>query len=192
MESPPLFLEAQPILIVDSQSMRCGLGLGSNSGDRLENLRAARREILAAPEWRKEAPDHLLCASVYETEPIGCPPGTASFLNTVLELTAAAEITPALLLRRLQSIEVALGRPSRHPRNAPRSIDLDLLYLGNLELSTEDLTLPHPRLRERRFVLAPLAEIRPNLVLPGDARPVAELLQCSLDGSRVARLLTIW
>jgi 2-amino-4-hydroxy-6-hydroxymethyldihydropteridine diphosphokinase len=174
--------------------MRCGIGLGSNLGDRLENLRLARRQLLAAPEWlpADAVPDRCLCASVYETEPVGCPPDSGGFLNTVLDLAADPDTTPWLILARLQSIEVALGRPSRHPRNAPRSIDLDLLYLGNLECSTPELTLPHPRLRTRRFVLAPLAEIRPGLVLPGDPRPMAELWQKSSDTSRVARLTTIW
>jgi 2-amino-4-hydroxy-6-hydroxymethyldihydropteridine diphosphokinase len=170
--------------------MRCGIGLGSNTGDRLENLRLARQQILAAPEWRGDAA--ILCASIYETEPVGCPPGSAPFLNTVLELPARPQTTPARILRRLQAIEVALGRPSRHPRNAPRSIDLDFLYLGGLERSDADLKLPHPRLRERRFVLAPLAEIRPGLILPGDPRPMAELWQNASDTSRVARLMTIW
>ncbi len=179
-------------MILDANHTRCGIGLGSNAGDRLENLRAARGLILAAPEWLGQPPADVLCASVYETDPIGCPPGSAAFLNTVLELSSAPAATPALILHRLQAIEVALGRPSRHRRNAPRTIDLDLLYLGSLELKGEDLIVPHPRLRERRFVLAPLAEIRPDLVLPGDSRSVERLWRDSPDSSRVARLRTIW
>ena len=163
-------------------------------GDRLDNLRQAREQVLAAPEWRGAVadPGGCLCASIYETEPVGCPPGSAAFLNTVLELATPPETTPALILRRLQAIELALGRPSRHPRNAPRAIDLDLLYLGEIELAGADLTLPHPRLCQRRFVLAPLAEIRPDLILPGDPMPMAELLRDSPDTSRVARLTAIW
>jgi 2-amino-4-hydroxy-6-hydroxymethyldihydropteridine diphosphokinase len=175
--------------------MRCGIGLGSNVGDRLETLRQARQRLLDAPEWSGGAarPGSVLCASIYETDPVGCAPGTAAFLNTVLELPVPPDTAPALILHRLQTIENALGRPSRHPRNAPRTIDLDLLYLGEIETPDDAvLTLPHPRLRARRFVLAPLAEIRPGLVLPGDPRPMAEILRDLADTSRVARLLTIW
>jgi 2-amino-4-hydroxy-6-hydroxymethyldihydropteridine diphosphokinase len=174
--------------------MRCGIAVGSNVGDRLENLRLARGEILAAREWLAldSAAGPVLCASIYETEPVDCPPGSAAFLNTVLELSTPPQTTPSLILDRLQSIERTLGRPSRHPRNAPRTIDLDLLYLDNLELSTADLTLPHPRLRQRRFVLAPLAEIRPELILPGDSRTMAQLLENLPDTGRIVRLLTSW
>ena len=174
--------------------MRCGIGMGSNLGDRLDHLRLARQQILAAPEWLEvnATGDGCLCASIYETEPVGCPPGSAAFLNTVLELPSPSPSAPAAILHRLQSIESLLGRPSRHPRNAPRPIDLDLLYLDALELTAPNLTLPHPRLRQRRFVLAPLAEIRPELILPGDPRPMAEILRHLPDTSRVARLTTNW
>ncbi len=175
-------------------SMRCGIGLGSNVGDRLGNLRLARKHLLAAPEWLLGADplDRVLCASIYETEPVGCPPGSSPFLNTVVELPAHPSATPTTILGRLQSIEVEMGRPSRHPRNAPRSIDLDLLYCGDLELSAPELTLPHPRLFQRRFVLAPLAEIRPDLILPGDPRSILELLQSSGDTSAVACVAANW
>jgi 2-amino-4-hydroxy-6-hydroxymethyldihydropteridine diphosphokinase len=175
--------------------MRCGIGLGSNVGDRLTHLRQARQQLLDGPEWPEDigAAEGVLCASIYETDPVGCAPGTAAFLNTVLEVPAGPDTSPALILHRLQAIENALGRPARHPRNAPRTVDLDLLYLGAIETHDDAvLTLPHPRLRARRFVLAPLAEIRPDLVLPGDPRPIVEILRDLPDTSRVARLLTFW
>jgi 2-amino-4-hydroxy-6-hydroxymethyldihydropteridine diphosphokinase len=175
--------------------MRCGIGLGSNVGDRLENLRRARQQLLDAPDWLEDTTldGGVLCAPVYETDPVGCAPGTAAFLNTVLELPTRPETTPALILRRLQTIENALGRPARHPRNAPRSIDLDLLYLGTVEMHGDDtLTIPHPRLHARRFVLAPLADIRPALILPGDPRPMEKILEDLPATSRVVLFLAIW
>ncbi len=170
--------------------LACGIGLGSNLGDRLANLRSARQQLLATAEFvRTKA---VLCASIYETEPIDCPPDSAPFLNTVLELEVSPNTPPAAILQRLQAIESALGRPSLRPRNSSRVIDLDLLYLGQLRFTSSDLTVPHPRWRERRFVLAPLAEIRPELILRGENRTVAELWRTSADTSRVARLQTIW
>jgi 2-amino-4-hydroxy-6-hydroxymethyldihydropteridine diphosphokinase len=151
--------------------VRVGIAVGSNLGDRWNFLRRAREMILALPGV---TPDGALCAPVYETVPIDCPPGAGPFLNTVMEIGSTA--SPGDLLSALRGIEIALGRPSRYPRHAPRPIDLDILYAGGVILHTPDLTLPHPRLHERRFVLEPLAAIRPELVLPGQVKSVAELL----------------
>lgn len=168
--------------------LRVGIALGSNIGDRLQNLRLARERILALP-WAGPA----LCASVYETAPVDCAPGTASFLNTVMDVQAGSDCPdPPALLAALLEIERQLGRPSRHPRNAPRPIDLDLLYFGNLECHSALLTLPHPRLALRRFVLAPLAEIRPSLILPGEKLTAAERLLSCPDAGDVERVLTVW
>jgi 2-amino-4-hydroxy-6-hydroxymethyldihydropteridine diphosphokinase len=149
---------------------RTGIALGSNLGDRLHHLRAARDLLRAlSPQ-----PASLLQAPVYQTAPVLCPDASPDFLNTVIELELDA--SPEELLCLTREIELCLGRPPDAGRNAPRVIDLDLLYSGGAVCATPDLVLPHPRLAERRFVLQPLADIRPELVLPGRVVPVAELL----------------
>lgn len=150
--------------------MRCGIALGSNVGDRLAHLRAGRAALMAL----HAGPEAPLFSSIYETEPVDCAAGTEPYLNAVVEIETAAE--PQALLEALLQIERAEGRPAEHGRNAPRTLDLDLLYAEEAIIQSPSLTLPHPRMTERRFVLQPLAEIRPALVLPGAARPVAELL----------------
>ncbi|MEI6562188.1 MAG: 2-amino-4-hydroxy-6-hydroxymethyldihydropteridine diphosphokinase [Verrucomicrobiota bacterium] len=150
--------------------MRCGIALGSNIGDRLGHLNAGK----AAVE-KLHAADHApLFSAIYETEPVDCAPGTAPYLNAVMEIEYNGE--PLSLFHALQQIERAQGRPTAHARNAPRTLDLDLLYAGNITLDTPELTLPHPRLTQRRFVLQPLADLRPGLVLPGAQKTIAELL----------------
>ncbi len=139
---------------------RVGISLGSNLGDRPAHLRAA----VAALERVRNSP-HLLLSSVYETDPVDCPPGSGAFLNAVIEIETG--YSPLDLLAHTQAIERELGRPSLHQRNAPRTVDLDLLYYDQVRLAEPDLTLPHPRMWERVFVLTPLAEIRPDLVPPG-------------------------
>lgn len=150
--------------------MNFGIALGSNLGDRAENLRrgvALLRERVPGLVVRASAP-------VYETDPVECAPGTQAFLNTVIEVEAS--LTPRELHAHLQAIEQALGRPVSREKNSPRSLDLDLLYAGDLISDDPALILPHPRLHQRRFVLQPLADIRPDLVLPGQSVPVSRLL----------------
>jgi 2-amino-4-hydroxy-6-hydroxymethyldihydropteridine diphosphokinase len=151
--------------------MRYGLALGSNLGDRRENLTKARRLLLE----RSADPTSLLCAGLYESEPVDCEPGAPPFLNTCLELEL--DLPPAELHELTRGIENALGRPEQRFTNAPRTIDIDILYAGDLTLSEPDLQIPHPRIAQRRFVLEPLAKIRPDLTLPGKNRTVTELLQ---------------
>jgi 2-amino-4-hydroxy-6-hydroxymethyldihydropteridine diphosphokinase len=95
---------------------------------------------------------------------------------------------PVALLDHLGQIEVEMGRLSKRPRNSPRTIDLDILYVGNLVLNSPEITIPHPRLAERRFVLAPLAEIAPDLILPGHSRSVRSLLEKLNNQEEVRRL----
>lgn len=150
---------------------RVGIALGSNLGDRLANLRAAREKLQEIAT--QGAP--FLSASTYQTEPLLCPPGSPFFYNSVVEI--AFDGDPFELLEITQGIEKQLGRSVRPERNAPRVIDVDLLYFGDRIIDTELLALPHPRLDERRFVLQPLAEIRPDLILPGQARNIGGLLE---------------
>ena len=117
----------------------------------------------------------MLCSKVYETSPVRCPPGSPLFLNAVLEIDIREE--PQEFLEGLQSIEQSLGRLPSATRNSPRVIDIDLLYCENVVISTPSLTLPHPRIAERLFVLSPLADIRPKLILPTFSRNVEELLR---------------
>ncbi len=151
-------------------TMKAGIALGSNLEPRLLNLQAARRKIFEL--HRSNAP--VACSKVYETSPVDCPEGSEPFLNAVLEITT--DLPPEAILHRLQAIEMELGRPPKHARNAPRSIDLDLLYCDNLTLATPELTLPHPGISGRLFVLKPLCDIRPDLVLPNSPKTVEELL----------------
>jgi 2-amino-4-hydroxy-6-hydroxymethyldihydropteridine diphosphokinase len=149
---------------------RTAIALGANVGDRLAQLRAARRQIFAL----ENVSEPFLSSRIYETEPVGTEPEAGAFFNAVIEVGYAG--SPSELLAALQSIERQMGRPSKRPRNAPRNIDLDILYCGDLVLAEDDVEIPHPRLHLRRFVLTPLADIRPEFVLPGQSQSVAALL----------------
>jgi 2-amino-4-hydroxy-6-hydroxymethyldihydropteridine diphosphokinase len=166
--------------------MRAGVALGSNLGERLANLRNARKDIAVLggvlPPLRSSA--------VYETDPVGCEKGAAKFLNAVIEFGYSGE--PEELLRALATIEKMLGRPGAHPRNVSRTIDLDLLYYGELVIETGELQLPHPRIVEREFVLRPLADLRPDLVLPRQDEPVRALLLRLSPTTGVVRLDLEW
>lgn len=166
--------------------MRTGVAIGSNVGDRLAHLREARARLLQIPG----VAEPVRSSRVYETEPVGTDGEAGAFLNAVIEVEFGGQ--PIDLLDALQQIEAALGRPSKRPRNAPRTIDLDILYVGNLVLSNEEVVIPHPRLHQRRFVLVPLADIRPELVLPGQQHSVAALLAGLRDPAAVALFSETW
>jgi 2-amino-4-hydroxy-6-hydroxymethyldihydropteridine diphosphokinase len=139
--------------------MRVGyLGLGSNVGDRAAHLRAAI-EMLGERGVEVEA-----VSSGYETEPVGEVLDQPDFLNAAIRIRT--ELEPEALLDVCKEIEAERGRALDTPRHSPRPLDVDLLLLGDLELSTTRLTLPHPEVTSRRFVLAPLLELDPDLKLP--------------------------
>lgn len=147
-----------------------GIAIGSNLGDRAANVREAiqRLQQLSVPERS------VLVSSVFQTEPRFCPADSPLFLNAVVEIEWDGE--PLDLLEITRGIERELGRSQGGERNSPREIDLDLLYFGDRLMEEQELTLPHPRLVERRFVLEPLAEIRPDLILPGMTQTIGWLL----------------
>ena len=140
--------------------MRAGIALGSNLGDRNAILTEAIGHLRDLHEEGE-----FLVSGLHETWPMNCPTGSPLFLNAVVELGTSLE--PLILLRRLQSLEMASGRPEYRGINEPRTLDLDLLYCDGMTLHFPELELPHPRITERSFVLTPLAEIRPDLQLPG-------------------------
>ncbi len=166
--------------------MRIGVALGSNLGDRLANLRAARKAIADLTG----AKGSVLESPVYETEPVGCEPGAGQFLNAVLEIEYNGD--PTDLLQKLIRIEESLGRDRNHARNVSRKIDIDLLYAGELNVENEQLQLPHPRLHLRKFVLQPLADFRPELILPNQTKTVRELLAQTGDSTKVTCFAEKW
>jgi 2-amino-4-hydroxy-6-hydroxymethyldihydropteridine diphosphokinase len=166
--------------------VRTAVALGSNIGNRVENLRAARKAILAFSDVKPP----ILSSAVYETEPVGCEPGAGKFLNAVVEFEYEGD--PAPLLEQLIEIEEALGRERDHRQNVSRTIDIDLLYCGDQRINGERLQLPHPRLHLRTFVLRPLADIRPDLVLPGEKKTVSDLLADLKDSGAVVRFAESW
>jgi 2-amino-4-hydroxy-6-hydroxymethyldihydropteridine diphosphokinase len=165
--------------------MRIGIALGSNLGDRLANLRAARHAIVDLVGDKA-----LLVSPVYETEPVDCEPGAGKFLNAVLEVEYDGD--PTELLEHMIRVEESLGRERNHASNTSRKIDIDLLYADELNVANERLQLPHPRLHLRKFVLQPLADLRPELVLPGQTKTVRELLAQSEDSTKVIRFADNW
>ncbi len=153
--------------IDSATARRTGFSLGSNSGDRLALLERACDGLA-------QLFGHLRLSQVYETEPVECPPGSPFFLNACVEVTT--KIPPEEILRSCQEIERELGRERTGVCGEVRTCDIDLLYSGELQMQTPQLTLPHPRAALRRFVLQPLCDIDPSLVLPGETATVQQLL----------------
>ena len=176
--------------------MRIGIALGSNLGDRLANLRAARDAIVDLVRQRTDSPGRaadkssVLASRVYETEPINCEPGAGKFLNAVLEIEYDGD--PTELLEKMVRVEESLGRDPDHARNVSRKIDIDLLYAGDLIVKSEGLQLPHPRMHLRKFVLQPLADIRPDLVLPNQTKSISDLLARVQDSTKVSCFAEKW
>jgi len=145
------------------------LGLGSNVGDRESHLRGAIQD-LSRDDVQVEA-----VSSLYETEPVGDFLDQPDFLNAAVGIRTSLEAEQ--LLDVCKAIEAEHGRALGGPRHGPRPIDIDLLLLGEIELNTDRLTLPHPEVTARRFVLVPLLELDPELRLPDGTE-----LRAALDG----------
>jgi 2-amino-4-hydroxy-6-hydroxymethyldihydropteridine diphosphokinase len=151
---------------------RAFIGLGSNLGDRRQYLRAAVAAL-------RMAGDVVAVSPLYETAPVGGPEGQGAFLNLVVELST--EDSPRELLERCQALETAADRV-RTVHWGPRTLDADVLWFEGMSVAEADLTVPHPRLWERRFVLQPLADLAPDLVS-------AEAIETS--GGEVVRVGTL-
>jgi 2-amino-4-hydroxy-6-hydroxymethyldihydropteridine diphosphokinase len=146
------------------------IAIGSNLGDRRRNVERAMDQLATLS-------DHPLSrSSLWLTAPVGCPAGSPEFVNAVVSLAPRAEETPESLLSQLQTLEKAFGRKPKEVLNEPRPLDLDVIAFGTKTRAEPGLTLPHPRAHQRRFVLQPLAELAPDLVLPGHQKTVLQLL----------------
>ncbi|CAN5571221.1 2-amino-4-hydroxy-6-hydroxymethyldihydropteridinediphosphokinase [soil metagenome] len=147
---------------------RCVLAIGSNLGERFSNLQGAVNALADTPEVWVTA-----VSPVYETSPVDAPEGSRDFLNAVV--LADTTLSARTLLERALAVEDAYGRERDTESNAPRTLDVDLIVVGDRRAQDDDLVLPHPRAHERAFVLAPWNDVEPDAELPGQG-PVAELL----------------
>ncbi len=158
------------------------IALGSNLGN-------SQNVILSAFDRLQQFSDRpLLKSSLWQTSPVDCPPDSPPFINAVAGLVPRPEETPESLLAKLQALEREFGRQPKKVLNEPRPLDLDLIAFGPLVRNTPQLTLPHPRAHQRRFVLAPLTEIAPNLVLPQQTKPVRQLLAALADDETITQI----
>ena len=145
------------------------IAFGSNLGDRNENIRQMLIKLAGI------GGNSTRCSSLWRSEAVGMDPSAQEFINGVVELRT--RLTALSLLRQLQCIEIALGRPTEHGLNTDRVIDLDIISYGNQKIVSEILMVPHPRAQDRLFVLNPLVELAPELKLRGFDKTVTELLQ---------------
>jgi 2-amino-4-hydroxy-6-hydroxymethyldihydropteridine diphosphokinase len=146
------------------------IALGSNLGD-------SRKIILDAMARLQNFSDEpILKSSLWQTTPVDCPPDSPKFVNAVVGLIPRENETPESLLKKLRELEKEFGRAPKTVLNEPRPLDLDLIVFGNETRDSLELILPHPRAHLRRFVLQPLSEITPELILAGKGRTVSQLL----------------
>ena len=171
---PSSIFHLQPALAI--------VALGSNLGDSAQIL----REAMARLQDFSDEP--IRKSSLWQTPPVDCPPGSPNFLNAVVALVTRAGETPESLLKNLQELQREFGRMPKNVLNESRPLDLDLIAFGLETRNTPELILPHPRAHLRRFVLQPLSEIAPELVLPGQEKTVAQLLAGLPRDENVTRL----
>ena len=160
------------------------ISLGANLGNPRQTL------LNAMDSLQSLSSRPLLRSSLWHTEPVDCPPGSPPFLNAVVGLFPAPTLTPEGLLQELQRLEIAFGRTVKDTPNEPRLLDLDLISFGEQTRRSQSLVLPHPRAHERRFVLLPLSEIAPDLVLPGQSLSVSALLAALPSQGEIRRVET--
>jgi 2-amino-4-hydroxy-6-hydroxymethyldihydropteridine diphosphokinase len=158
------------------------VALGSNLGD-------SRKFILDAMARLQHLSDKpILKSSLWQTSPVDCPPDSPNFVNAVVGFIPRKDETPGSLLGKLHALETEFGRTPKMVVNESRPLDLDLIAFGAETRDTPELTLPHLRAHVRRFVLQPLSEIAPDLILPGQGKTVAELLAGLPAGEIVTRV----
>lgn len=153
---------------------RCLIALGANLGDPAARLQWAVDEL-----GKRLRPEGLRVSPFYRSAPLG-PPGQADYCNAVCELWLVLE--PADLLRVLKQVEADAGRDFTRPRWSARELDLDILLLGDRLVDTPELTIPHPRITERNFVLAPLLDLLPGAQIPGQGAAVEHLQVTGVEG----------
>ncbi len=158
------------------------IALGSNVGDSQAILARAMERLAALSTLP------LLQSSFWQTTPVDCPPGSPPFVNAVIGLAPWREETPESLLEKLLLLEKEFGRKAKKIVNEPRRLDLDLIAFGQETRDSKQLILPHPRAHTRRFVMQPLSEIAPDLVLPGQRLGVASLLAALKTDEKLVRL----
>lgn len=158
------------------------IALGSNLGDSRQIVLAA----MARLQMFSDAP--ILKSSLWQTSPVDCPPGSLNFINAVIGFVPRKSETPESLLEKLRELETEFGRVPKKVPNEPRPLDLDLIAFGNEIRNSPELILPHPRAHLRQFVLQPLSEITPELILPGQAKNVSQLLAALPPGETVTRI----
>ncbi|HEU6448734.1 MAG TPA: 2-amino-4-hydroxy-6-hydroxymethyldihydropteridine diphosphokinase [Verrucomicrobiae bacterium] len=158
------------------------IALGSNLGD-------SRKVILGAMARLQNFSDEpVLKSSLWQTSPVNCPPDSPKFINAVVGLKARAGETPESLLKKLRELEIEFGRKPKIVLNEPRPLDLDLIAFGDEIRNSPELILPHPRAHLRKFVLQPLSEIAPELILPNQSKSVSQLLVEISSGEAITKL----
>jgi 2-amino-4-hydroxy-6-hydroxymethyldihydropteridine diphosphokinase len=146
------------------------IALGSNLGDSVKTVREAMARLQSFSD------EPILKSSLWQTTPVDCPPDSPKFVNGIVSLVPQKNETPESLLSKLQALEKEFGRVPKKVLNEPRPLDLDLIVFGGEIRHSSELILPHPRAHLRRFVLQPLSEIAPELILPGQTKSVSQLL----------------
>jgi 2-amino-4-hydroxy-6-hydroxymethyldihydropteridine diphosphokinase len=171
---------AQPFETVNS--ITAIVALGSNVGDSPNIL----RRVIERLAGLSSTP--LLKSSLWQTTPVNCPPGSPPFVNAVVALTPLRGETADFLLAKLLALETEFGRRPKQVLNEPRRLDLDLITFGDERRTSPRLTLPHPRAHQRRFVLQPLSEIAPQLILPNQTQSVVHLLATLSTPEKLVKL----
>ena len=146
------------------------IALGSNLGDSRQII------LVAMARLQSLSATPILKSSLWQTPPVDCPPNSPKFVNAVVGMVPPENETPESLLKKMRELEKEFGRAPKTVLNEPRPLDLDLIAFGGEMRNSPELTLPHPRAQGRRFVLQPLNEIAPELILPGQRKTVEQLL----------------